>query len=204
TAHPLIAVCYAMSPSTEVLFQQLYDTENSVLVSALTGDLSNLQGRVKQLMVLKKSLWKQISQAKDKQLVLEARKSFSNQALQILSGKLLVAKAIEELKEKAGVYFKESQERKEAQEVNKGQAAGGVASLCSTSDPSPLEIFEGILAINLPIVAVDLVIPVAPVSPVGPSLKPGRVLASSPLSPAEPVPAQLWLIKKASKAQIPQ
>ncbi|KAG5733069.1 hypothetical protein E4T56_gene3532 [Termitomyces sp. T112] len=40
-----------MSPSTEVLFQQLYDTENSVLVSALRGDLPDLQGRVKQLTV---------------------------------------------------------------------------------------------------------------------------------------------------------
>ncbi|KAG5350163.1 hypothetical protein C0989_012437 [Termitomyces sp. Mn162] len=78
-------------------------------------------------MVFKKSLWKQISQTKDKQLVLEARKSFFNEALPILSGKLSDAKAIEELKEKAEVYFKESQARKEAQEVNKGQAAEGVA-----------------------------------------------------------------------------
>ncbi|KAH0581921.1 hypothetical protein H2248_011592 [Termitomyces sp. 'cryptogamus'] len=82
-------------------------------------------------MVFKKSLWKQISQTKDKQLVLEARKSFFNEALPILSGKLSDAKAIEELKEKAEVYFKESQARKEAQEVNKGQAAEGVAGLCS-------------------------------------------------------------------------
>ncbi|KAG5719201.1 hypothetical protein E4T56_gene11789 [Termitomyces sp. T112] len=112
-----------MSPSTEVLFQQLYNTENSVLVSAIRGDLSDLQERVKQL----KSLWKQISQAKDKQLVLEARKSFFNEALKILSGKLSDAKTIEELEEKAGAYFKESQARKAAQEVNKGQAGGGVA-----------------------------------------------------------------------------
>ncbi|KAG5719717.1 hypothetical protein E4T56_gene18504 [Termitomyces sp. T112] len=177
-----------MSPSTEVLFQQLYDTKNSVLVSALRGDLSDLQSRVKQL----KSLWKQISQAKDKRLVLEARKSFSIKALQILSGKLSDAKTIEELKEKAGAYFKESQARKEVQEVNKGQAAGRVA------------------AIDPPMVAADLVIPVglvstsAPPSSVGPSPKPGRVLVSSLLSPVEPVPAQPWLIKKASKAQIPQ
>ncbi|KAG5715738.1 hypothetical protein E4T56_gene187 [Termitomyces sp. T112] len=114
-----------MSPSTEVLFQQLYNTENSVWVSALRGDLSDLQGRVKEL----KSLWKQISQTKDKQLILEARKSFSNKVLQILLGKLSDAKAIEELKEKAWVYFKESQARKEAQEVNKGQTAGGVAEM---------------------------------------------------------------------------
>ncbi|KAG5332156.1 hypothetical protein C0989_007117 [Termitomyces sp. Mn162] len=79
-------------------------------------------------MVLKKSLWKQMSQAKNKQLVLEARKSFSNKALQILSSKLSDAKAIEELKEKAGAYFMESQARKAAQEVNKGQA-GGVAAI---------------------------------------------------------------------------
>ncbi|KNZ81359.1 hypothetical protein J132_01217 [Termitomyces sp. J132] len=111
-----------MSLSIEVLFQQLYNTENSLLVFALRGDLSDLQGRVKQL-------WKQIFQAKDKQLVLEARKSFSNEALQILSGKLLDAKAIEELKEKAEVYFKESQAKKEAQEVDKGQAAGGLAAI---------------------------------------------------------------------------
>ncbi|KAG5728164.1 hypothetical protein E4T56_gene19328 [Termitomyces sp. T112] len=162
-----------MSPSTKVIFQQLYDTENSVLVSALRGDLSDLQGRVKKLMVLKKSLWKQISQAKDKQLVLEARKSFSNKALQILSGKLSDAKATEELKEKAGAYFKESHARKAAQEVNKGQAGGGVA------------------AINLPIVAVDSVVPEGPVSPAalpsqvalvspaGPSSKPGTVLVST-------------------------
>ncbi|KAG5336892.1 hypothetical protein C0989_011638, partial [Termitomyces sp. Mn162] len=161
-------------------------------------------------MVLKKSLWKQISQAKDKQLVLEARKSFSNKALQILSGKLSDAKTIEELKEKAGAYFKESQARKEVQEVNKGQAAGRVAGLCSTSDPLPLEIFKWISAIDPPMVAADLVIPVglvstsAPPSSVGPSSKPGRVLVSSLLSPVEPVPAQPWLIKKASKAQIPQ
>ncbi|KAG5351029.1 hypothetical protein C0989_008258, partial [Termitomyces sp. Mn162] len=118
----------------------LYNTENSVLVSALRGDLSDLQSRVQ--MVFKRSLWKQISQAKDKQLVLEARKSFSNKALQILLGKLSDAKAIEELKEKAWVYFKESQARKEAQEVNKGQTAGGVAGPCSTVDPSSLEIFK--------------------------------------------------------------
>ncbi|KNZ73346.1 hypothetical protein J132_07644 [Termitomyces sp. J132] len=183
-----------MSPSTEVLFQQLYNTENSVLVSAIRGDLSDLQGRVKQL----KSLWKQISQAKDKQLVLEARKSFFNEALKILSGKLSDAKTIEELEEKAGAYFKESQARKAAQEVNKGQAGGGVAAI------DPL------------MIAVDLVIPAglvstaalpssaALVSPVGLSSKPGRVLVSSPLSPAEPVPAQPWVIKKASEAQIPQ
>ncbi|KAG5735175.1 hypothetical protein E4T56_gene1324 [Termitomyces sp. T112] len=76
-----------MSPCTEVLFQQLYNTENSVLVSALRGDLSDLQARVKEL----KSLWKQFSQAKDKQFVPEARKSFSNKALQILLGKLAKA-----------------------------------------------------------------------------------------------------------------
>ncbi|KAG5721935.1 hypothetical protein E4T56_gene18428 [Termitomyces sp. T112] len=114
-----------MSPSTEVIFQQLCNTENSVLVSALRGHLSDLQDGVKEL----KSLWKEISQAKDKQLVLEARKSFSNEALQILLGKLSDVKAIEELKEKAQAYFKESQARKEAQEVNKGQAAGGVAGI---------------------------------------------------------------------------
>ncbi|KAG5335010.1 hypothetical protein C0989_002515 [Termitomyces sp. Mn162] len=95
-----------MSPSTEVLLQQLYNTENSVLVSALRGDLSDLQSRVQGL-------------AKDKQLVLEARKNFSKEAFSILSGKLSDAKAIGELKEKAWVYFKESQARKEAQEVNK-------------------------------------------------------------------------------------
>ncbi|KAG5731742.1 hypothetical protein E4T56_gene1511 [Termitomyces sp. T112] len=188
-----------MSPSTEVLFQQLYNTENSVLVSALRGDMSDLQGSVKQL----KSLWKQISWAKDKQLDLEVRKSFSNEALQILSGKLSDVKAIEELKEKAGAYFKESQARKEAQEVNKGQAAEGVAG------PS-LEIFKWISAIKPPMVAADPVLPAglvstaAQLSLVDPSSKPGRALVSSPLSLVELVPARLWLIRKASKAQIPQ
>ncbi|KAG5721449.1 hypothetical protein E4T56_gene13171 [Termitomyces sp. T112] len=119
-------------------------------------------------MVLKKSLWKQISQAKDKQLILEARKSFSNEALQILSGKLSDAKAIEEFKEKTGAYFKESQARKEAQEVNKGQAAGGVAG--HSQQPSKL--------------ASNLLLPIQPASNTS-SLPPALASTLAPIAEAE-------------------
>ncbi|KAG5722475.1 hypothetical protein E4T56_gene2870 [Termitomyces sp. T112] len=74
----------------------------------------------------------------------------------LVEGKLSDAKAIGKLKEKAGAYFKESQARKKAQEVNKGQVAGGVAGPCSILHPSPLKIFKWTSAINLPIIAADL------------------------------------------------